>query len=617
MYKSVIIFSILIVGSVIFWALQPEDPSPTPAVVAASVSGSDADDKLKGFFTEVFERDLNKSPERLANLGRPNELQGLWDDRSDAKEQQDSAVVLADLARLQSEFNYADLSDQAKLSFELFVYNAENRIRTAGFRYHNYVLDQFRGQVAGYLTLLQNNHPIKDTGDAEDYISRITGLEAIMDEFVAQLQDREGRGIITPVFSFADMITDIEKISSGAPIADGEEDNVLYADFKRKLDALALDDRQKQSLLDRASDALKGPYAAGVGRLLAELKRLQPLSKGNFGVWSLPNGKAYYESRIKSATTLDLSADEIHQIGLDDVARIHEEMKAIMQEVGFEGDLQAFFAFIRADPNNYYENNDAGRAQFLAEAQAETDAIFAIAPQYFNKLPKAAIEVRRVEPWRENSTSIAFYNRPSEDGSRPGIYYANMKDMTNFQKYVFKAITFHEGVPGHHFQAAMAQELEGLPMFRKFGWYNAYGEGWALYAERLAKEMGFYQDPYHNFGRLQDEIWRSVRLVVDTGIHAKRWTREQAIAYFQKNTPISEGDIVTEVERYFVNPGQALGYKMGMIKILELRQKATTALGDKFDIRFFHDAVLQQGSLPLPVLEKQVERYIAATLAGE
>jgi uncharacterized protein (DUF885 family) len=343
---------------------------------------------------------------------------------------------------------------------------------------------------------------------------------------------------------------------------------------------------------------------------VTEVERIQPDSKANDGVWALPSGSAYYQNRIQHHTTLDLSADEIHEMGLREVARIHDEMRAIRDQVGFDGTLQEFFEFIRNDPNNYYDNSNFGRDQFLADTRALIAGIYEKVGDYFHQVPKADLEVRRVEPWRENSTSIAFYNRPSEDGSRPGVYYANLADMTSVQKYVFTAITYHESAPGHHFQIALAQEMDGLPKFRKNAGYGAFTEGWALYAEQLAWEMGFYADPYENFGRLQNELWRSVRLVLDTGMHAKRWTREQCIDYFKENTPLSEGDIVTEVERFFVNPGQALGYKIGMIKILELRDKARQALGDAFDIRDFHDAVIGSGPLPLTLLERQVDRYI-------
>jgi uncharacterized protein (DUF885 family) len=568
-------------------------------------------ERLNAFFDEVFERQVADSPEFQSSLGRKTDRLGEWDDRSDEFAAAQLEKDKADLARLRAAFDYESLDEQDRLSYDLFVFNVEREVRNHAFRRHSYVADQFRGQITGPLTVLQNNHPVASVRDAEDYLSRVEGLEALLEGMVERLRDRAELGVIPPAFSFPAMITDANRINSGAPIDDSQADNALYADFRKKLLDLALDEASEAALLARAEAAWRGPFQRGFTSLIAELERLQALQIENLGVWSLPDGEAYYENRIRNHTTLDLTADEIHQLGLDDVARIHAEMEAIKDEVGFEGSLQDFFSFVRSDPDNFHANSDAGRAEFLADAEQRTAAIFEVADRYFNRLPKAGLEVRRVEPWRENSTSIAFYDSPSQDGSRPGIYYANLADMTNVQKYVFTAITYHEGVPGHHFQIALAQELEGLPMFRKYGGYGAYTEGWALYAERLAREMGFYRDPMRDFGRLQDEIWRSVRLVTDTGIHAKRWTRQQAIDYFTENTPISEGDIVTEVERYFVNPGQALGYKMGMTQILSLRGKAERALGVQFDIRDFHDVVIGAGALPLPVLEQQVDRYIA------
>ena len=566
---------------------------------------------LNAFLDAVFERRVDASPEFQSQLGRKTDRLGEWDDRSDAFAATQIEKDKADLARLRAGFDYDELQDQDKLSYDLFVFNIERRVRNHAFRRHAYVADQFRGQFTGLLTVLQNTHPIGNVQDAEDYLSRVEGLEAVLDGMVERLQDRAEFGVIPPAFSFPAMITDASRINSGVPLDDSSDDNALYADFKAKLAELALEEAEEAALMARADDAWRGPFQRGFAALIDELERLQAIQTDNFGIWSLPDGKAYYENRIRSHTTLDLTADEIHQIGLDDVARIHAEMEVIQKTVGVEGSLQDFFAFVRADPGNYFENSEAGRGEFLAEAEQQTAAIFEVAHRYFNQLPKAGLEVRRVEPWRENSTSIAFYNPPSQDGSRPGVYYANLADMASVQKYVFTAITYHEGVPGHHFQIALAQELGGLPMFRKFGGYGAYTEGWALYAERLAREMGFYQDPMRDFGRLQDEIWRSVRLVTDTGIHARRWTRQQAIDYFTENTPISEGDIITEVERYFVNPGQALGYKMGMTQILSLRDRAQQALGERFDIRDFHDVIIGAGALPLPILEQQVEHYIA------
>jgi uncharacterized protein (DUF885 family) len=287
-------------------------------------------------------------------------------------------------------------------------------------------------------------------------------------------------------------------------------------------------------------------------------------------------------------------------------------MERIKQRVGFAGTLQQFFAHIKDGQQYKYPNSDAGRAQYLADANAFIAQVMAKAPSLFRRLPRAPLEVRAVETWRQETAAVAFYNQPSPDGSRPGIYYVNLADMNQVLKPQIEGISYHEGAPGHHFQIALQQELEGIPKFRRFGGYGAYIEGWGLYAERLGKEMGFYQDPYSEFGHLSLELWRAVRLVTDTGLHAKRWTRERAIKYFQDNSLLSERDIVKEVERYINNPGQATSYKVGQLKILDLREKARAALGTRFDIRDFHAVVLENGSLPLDILEQQVDTYIAA-----
>jgi uncharacterized protein (DUF885 family) len=584
---------------------QQVEPGPNP-------DAESEEQRINEFFEIVFEREISLSPIRQSSLGRKTDQLGQWDDFSDAFAAERVNRTKEDYERLNSDFDYEALSDDARLSYDLFALNAERAIRNFEFSRNHYIVDQFNGQLSGLITVLQNNHPIDSIQDAEDYISRIAGLEKVLQEYTVQLQDRASNGVIAPAFSFADVINDARSISSGAPIEDTLRDNAVYVDFRDKLTALDLDAATTDDLSMRAAAALKGPFERGFAMLIAEVERQQQLADGNKGVWSLPNGAEFYRNRIYHHTTLDLSAEAIHSIGLQEVDRLHDEMREIRDAVGFEGTLGEFFDFIRDDPNNYFEDSDAGREDFLRDARLQVSEIYDVVEDYFNTLPSAQLEVRRVEPWRENSTSIAFYNRPSEDGSRPGIYYANLADMTSVQKYVFTAITYHESVPGHHFQIALAQELEGLPSFRKYSGYGAFTEGWALYAEQLAKEMGFYADPYHNFGRLQNELWRSVRLVLDTGIHAKRWTREEAIDYFLENTPLSEGDIVTEVERFFVNPGQALGYKMGMIKILELRERAKSELGSAYDIREFHDAVIGAGSLPLQLLERQVERYVSS-----
>jgi uncharacterized protein (DUF885 family) len=601
--------SIFSIGStaLVFLLLSGCQPAPEPQSPAEPAKDIDE------VFNEIFERELALSPIRQSYLGRKTDQLGQWDDFADERTYERVERAQADVERLRTEFDYAALTEQQQLSLDLFEFNTRRDADNLEFHRHAYVVDQFNGQLSGLLTVLQNVHPIETVQDAEDYISRIEGLETVLNQFTADLEDRAEFGVVAPAFSFPAVIADARSMSSGAPIDDAAEENALFSDFRSKIDELDLAPADKDDLLMRASVALRGPFAAGFRGLIAELERLEALQRDNHGVWSLPNGEAYYQNRILHHTALDLSAEEIHAIGLSEVERIHGEMREIMAEVGFDGTLREFFDAIRDDPDNYYEDSDAGREQFLEEARQQIAEIYEIVGDYFHRVPKADLQVRRVEPWRENSTSIAFYNRPSEDGTRPGIYYANLADMSSVQRYVFGAITYHESAPGHHFQLALAQELEGLPTFRKFTSYGAFIEGWALYAEQLAREMGFYENPYYNFGRLQNELWRAARLVLDTGIHAKQWTREESIDYFRENTPLSEGDIVTEVERFFVNPGQALGYKLGMMKILELRERAKTALGDRFDIRDFHDAVIGAGSIPLGILEQRVDQYIAGT----
>ena len=598
----------LFVAVLITGCVSKSNTNQLPSATLGASNRVNIDD----FFDEVFEREVSQSPEFQTRLGRRTNQLGQWDDYSDEFAAERIAQTKADLDRLQSDFKYDALTNEQMLSYDLFVLNSERDIENFAFRRHHYVVDQFNGQLSGLITILQNNHRIENEQDAKDYISRIRGLGDVLREYTRQLQDRASFGVIAPAFSFKDVLMDARAISSGAPIKDSTQDNIVFIDFREKLEELQLDAKQADELLLQTTDALKGPFREGFMTFIAEVERQQVIASGDMGVWSLPNGEAFYKNRIYHHTTLNLTADEIHAIGLEEVARIHDEMRYIKNLLRFNGTLQEFFEFIRDDSNNYYEDSDSGREQFLADARSQVEEIYRIVGSYFNELPDADLEVRRVEPWRENSTSIAFYNRPSEDGSRPGIYYANLADMTSVQKYVFSAITYHESVPGHHFQIALAQELDAIPKFRKYSGYGAFTEGWALYAEQLAKEMGFYVDPYHNFGRLQNELWRSVRLVLDTGIHAKKWSRQQSIDYFRKNTPLSEGDIVTEVERFFVNPGQALGYKIGMLKILELRDRAREELGDNFDIREFHDSVIGAGSLPLIILERQVDQYISA-----
>jgi len=596
-------------------------PPPATAEAPAEIEreaepAMSEDERLAAFFEEVFEREVALSPIFEAQLGRKTENYGSWDDASDAAAQAENDRRAADLARLESEFDYTALSADAQVSYDIFAYDTEQSMRNYAFRGNQYIAHHTDSYALYLPVLLQNLHEVETREDAEAYISRIENAEGVLTQLTERLRAQTAAGIIAPEFVYEKILTDLNNLISGAPFDDGEP-NAIFADFTNKLDAVALSDEDTDALRQRAVEALTGPWKSGYEMFADAVKEAEERADGNDGVWEHPNGEAYYANRIAHYATLDnLTADEIHDLGLREVARIQQEMEEIKQAVGFDGSLLEFFEFIRNDPNNYFPNTDEGREAFLERQRGLVDGVYEKVDAFFNILPEADLEVRRVEPFRENTAGIAFYNRPSADGSRPGIYYTNLKDMTAVQKYVHTAIAYHESAPGHHFQLALQQEMEGLPSFRKFGGYGAYIEGWALYAERVAKEMGFYEDPYEDLGRLQNEIWRAVRLVVDTGIHAKQWTRQQAINYFLQNTPLSVGDSTTEVERYIARPGQALSYKIGMLKIQELRAKAEDALGEDFDIRDFHDVVLQNGAVPLPVLERLVDAYIEENGGG-
>jgi uncharacterized protein (DUF885 family) len=400
-------------------------------------------------------------------------------------------------------------------------------------------------------------------------------------------------------------------VITGAPFGAGP-DSTLLADFTKKVNALDAPVPEKQRLIAEAREALAGPVQRGYRTLFAALDEIEPQARGNNGAWSLPRGADYYASNLRAQTTTNLDADQIHQTGLDQVRRIHGEMERIKAQVGFKGSLQDFFKHIESGQRYKYPNTEAGRQQYLTDAKAFVDQVMAVSPRWFRRLPKAPLEVRAVETWRQETAPVAFYNRPTPDGSRPGIYYVNLADMNQVLKPQIEAISYHEGAPGHHFQNALSQELPDVPKFRRFGGYGAYGEGWGLYAEGLGKEMGFYQDPYSDFGRLSTELWRAVRLVVDTGLHHKRWSREQAVAYFRKNALLSERDARKEVDRYVNWPGQATSYMVGLLEIRNLRARAERELGDRFDIRDFHAVVLENGSMPLDILAEQVNAYIAS-----
>jgi uncharacterized protein (DUF885 family) len=577
----------------------------------AAVDSAAEDQRLLAFFDEVFEREVALSPEVQAWLGRKTADYGKWDDHSDAAAVARRERALADLQCLRSGFDYAALGERAQLSYRVFEYEQERELENFRWRHHQYVVSQMNNVAAQVPTLLQNQHKVDNRSDAQAYIERLAGVQALMAQYVEQLKQGESLGVVPPKMVYPRSLPAAQNMLLGAPFVEAAEDGVLLADFRSKVNALELDPEEREILINDAANALSGPFRTGYNALIAELQRLQLKAPDNHGVWALPDGANYYSTRIHNWTTLPGSADNLHDLGLAEVARIRIEMEQVMAEVGFAGSLADFFEYVRTKPENYYPDTDEGRAEYLREATALIEGIYSIADDWFNVLPKAPLEVRRVEPWREKGSSTAFYNSPAADGSRPGIYYVNLQDMGQVQKHIMTSLAYHEGAPGHHFQLAIQQELEGVPEFQKFGGNSAYVEGWALYSERLAFEAGLYQGlPMRTFGRLSEEMKRAVRLVVDTGMHAKRWTREQCIEYMTANTPMAPADIERQIERYFVTPGQALSYKVGMLRILELREQARQALGEDFDIRAFHDAVLKNGSLPLEILGQVVDAYV-------
>lgn len=577
--------------------------SPTEKL-NSTVNASKAANEL---FDTIFMEGVNRNPVRQTYLGIKVDYDK-WQDLSEENSAKELAFAKEALQRIQV-INVNNLDKQTKLSFQLLTQKLEQQIADYPWRHHNYPVNQMFGVHSQIPALLINQHSIKDTKQAYDYIARVKNSKVLLEQLIDQLEIRANKGIIAPKFVFGHVIRDSKNLTVGAPFDNGA-DSTLYADFTSKIDKLDITDTEKQTLTAKLSSALTTEFKAGYQALVSYLVELEKKADTTDGAWKFPNGDKFYNNALKRTTTTNLTADEIHKIGLDEVARIHDEMRVIMKKVNYKGTLSEFFQFMRHDPQFYYAGDDAGRERYLTEATALINTMKGELDQLFITKPKADLKVKKVEAFREKSAGKAFYQQPAPDGSRPGIYYANLYDMEAMPTYQMEALAYHEGIPGHHMQIALKQELEGIPKFRKFGGYTAYSEGWGLYSEMIPKEIGFYQDPYSDFGRLAMELWRACRLVVDTGIHNKKWNLAQGIEYYVSNTPNAKSDAIKMVERHVVMPSQATAYKIGMLKIVELRTKAKQQLGDKFDIREFHDVVLTNGAVPLNVLEDMVNDYI-------
>lgn len=577
------------------------EAAPAPAPIPAKNA------ELAALFDAQNNIDLAESPITKAYRGIRDADYGKWDDYSDASEIAQQERLQAATAAMRSQFSPEKLSPQDALSFRLFDRRAKRSAALFDYRRLGFVFDQMNGAQSQYPAFLINIHSIANAEQAEAYVARLAGLGASLDQVITESRDRTAQGVLPPKWVYPYVLTDIDNLlkAGAGPSLKGHP---ILDDFRTKVGKIELAEAQRADLERRAVAAWKTNAAPAYRELRREMIRQQGLATNEDGIWRLPRGAEYYNALLANYTTTDLTAEQIHELGLRETKRIQDDVRAIMQKVGFTGSMQEFFTFARTDPRFYPKS----REEYLGKIDVAFKAMEAKLPEYFATLPKAPLVIKPVEPFREKSAGKAFYQSPAPDGSRPGTYYVNLFDLKSMSLNELEALAFHEGIPGHHLQRAVQTELgDDMPAFRRFGGFTAYTEGWGLYSEELAKDMGFYSDPYADLGRLSMESLRAGRLVVDTGIHAKRWTRQQAIDWFLANTPVARGDIVNQVERYVVYPGQATAYMVGKLKIMELRAKAKAALGDRFDHRSFHDAVLLSGPVPLDILEENVDAWIA------
>jgi uncharacterized protein (DUF885 family) len=574
---------------------------------------------INWFYTRVFLQFALENPEMLSQMRllEPLGIRGHNARLADASPQRENELM----ARLQRDFATFEryprerYSGQDLISYDIFDHFLGDQVREGmRFRYHNFPINQMFGAQSGLPNFMANTHFVESERDARDYISRLTQFPRRFEQITEGLRLREGKGIFPPRFTVEKVLDQMRDF-----IAVPAEEHMLYATFVDKLDKIPAD-----KLSQTVRDGLKVEVATAVEAhvypayraLIAHHEALLPRVTSNDGVWRMPDGEAFYAWRVRNQTTTDMSADEIHRIGLAEVERIASEMDAILRNEGLEeGNIGQRVQIIAKREDQLYPDTDEGREQILADYQAIIDEISAGLDDWFDLMPKAPVEVRRVPEFSERTAPGAYYQGPSMDGKRPGVFFANLRNVEEIPRFGMRTLAYHEAIPGHHFQIAIAQELKGLPIFRRFVPFTVYAEGWALYSEQVAWEAGFQDDPLDNLGRLQAEMFRAVRLVVDTGLHQKRWSREQAIDYMLLYTGMGRDEVTAEIERYLVLPAQALAYKVGMLKMLELRDKARRELGERFDIREFHNVVLTSGSVPIFILERIVDEWIAGKRA--
>jgi len=569
----------------------------------------DEDARLRAFVDEAFAHRLRSSPQLQTILDTGPS--GKWDDISTGRWERRRRRAHTDLERLHRLFDRNELSRDGRLTYDLFEYQARRVLDEYRWRYHDFPVNPIHGIQLRVPTFLIHYHQIASEADALAYIERLRAVAPLFETLRAELRAREQRGIVAPRRWFPELLRSTETIVRGQPFDDVNDLSPLLADFEAKLaSARSIPETRRIELRSLARDALLQSVGPAYRSLRTFLVEQEIRARDVAGAWSLPSGSDYYDDRLRRSTTTTLSAGEIHRFGLREVDRLRRELAVVQRELEVAGTLDDFFAYLRTSPSLYFSNDEAGRAAYLQRARAIIAAIEPRLPELFISLPRAALAVKAVESFREGSASKAYYRIPSASGSRPGVFYTNVHDMRKLPRYQLEALVFHEAIPGHHVQLALAQELETLPTFRRYGRFPAYTEGWALYAERLPKELGFYDDPHSEAGRLALELWRAARLVVDTGIHHYRWSRKRAIDYLVHNTPNPEEDAEEAVERYIVMPGQATAYAIGLRALLDLRRRAEAQLGRRFDRRKFHEVVLTAGPMPLEALREVVDRWL-------
>jgi uncharacterized protein (DUF885 family) len=578
-------------------------------------AGASADTaSINAWFDAKYEEQLDLSPMARAYAGEKKDYDQI-DDMSEAAADRALEWQRKSVEELKAKFDRAKLPPDAQLSYDLWIYQYEDAASLARFKRNAYVFDQLYGPHTRIPQFLMQIHRVDEPADMDAYVARIGGVARAQLQLLGIAKQNAAAGSRVPRFSYEAMISQARAMITGAPFA-GDGNSAVWTDVQTKVDGLVkagkIDAAKADAYKAAARKVLLEQWKPAYDQLIAwfesELPKADTVATG---VGKNPNGKAYYEAMLANSTTTRLTAQQVHQIGLDEVARIKGEMEQIKQKVGFKGTLQDFFKFMREDDRFYYPNTDQGRQAYIDAATAHIAFMKQQLPKYFGILPKADVIVKRVESYREVAGAPQHYYFSTPDGSRPGVFYAHLLDMRSMPIPQLEVIAYHEALPGHHMNFAIARELTDIPNFRKYLYINAYQEGWGLYTEKLAKEMGAYKDPYSDFGRLTTEIWRAIRLVVDTGLHSKGWTEQQSVKYFTENSPAADGQIRAEVQRYIIMPGQATGYKIGMIKMEELRKRAESQLGNKFDIRGFHDTILGRAQMPLDLLDQRIDRWIA------